>query len=489
MLKTAGWLLPAILALAGCSSSGQRHEQTLSQALTALGQDKALIGASSGVMVRDAESGTVLYQAQAEQRLAPASNMKMFTSLAAFGVLGADYRFETRLLTTGEQRGDTLRGDLYLQGSGDPTLHPDDLDTFAATLAQRGIRHIHGRLILDASAFDQTPFGAGWSWDDEPFAFAAPISALNYAFTPGGDINVVRVDVQPGARAGAPGRVSFYPANDAVTLVNRTTTTGGDTALTFDRQPGSNRIVVSGTVAAQAEASSRLITVDQPARVVGALLQNALRAHGITLRGNAEEGVTPAGARLLAEKTSPPLSRLAVTFLKVSNNGYGEVLTKAMGRKTQGKGDWAAGLQAIGRFVQSQGIEAGAYRQVDGSGLSRMNQITPQQLTTLLLAARKQPWFADWYNALPIAGQPGLLVGGTLRSRMVKSAAAGRAHAKSGSMTGVSSLSGYVDSATGRPLAFAIISNNYLVPGAEVKALEDRLVETLAACDATVVCR
>lgn len=107
--------------------------------------------------------------------------------------------------------------------------------------------------------------------------------------------------MQPGARAGAPGRVSFYPANDAVRLVNRTTT-GGDTALTFDRQPGSNRIVVSGTVAAQAEASSRLITVDQPARVVGALLQNALRAHGITLRGNAEEGVTPAGARLLAEK-------------------------------------------------------------------------------------------------------------------------------------------------------------------------------------------
>ncbi len=154
----------------------------------------------------------------------------------------------------------------------------------------------------------------------------------------------MRVDVQPGARAGAPGRVSFYPANDAVTLVNHTTT-GGDTALTFDRQPGSNRIVVSGTVAAQAEASSRLITVDQPARVVGALLQNALRAHGITLRGNAEEGVT-CGRPAAGGKTSPPLSRLAVTFLKVSNNGYGEVLTKAMGRKTQGKG---TGLPACRR--------------------------------------------------------------------------------------------------------------------------------------------
>ena len=130
--------------------------------------------------------------------------------------------------------------------------------------------------------------------------------------------------------------MGFYPANDAVTLVNRTTT-GGDTALTFDRQPGSNRIVVSGTIAAQAETRSRLITVDQPARVIGALLQHALHAHGITLRGNAEEGVTPADARLLAEKPRRR-SPAAVTFLKVSNNGYGEVLTKAMGRKTQGKG-------------------------------------------------------------------------------------------------------------------------------------------------------
>ena len=178
--------------------------------------------------------------------------------------------------------------------------------------------------------------------------------------------------------------MGFYPANDAVTLVNRTTT-GGDTALTFDRQPGSNRIVVSGTIAAQAETRSRLITVDQPARVIGALLQHALHAHGITLRGNAEEGVTPADARLLAEKPRRR-SRTAVTFLKVSNNGYGEVLTKAMGRKTQGKGIGPPACRRSASLCKA-GIAAGAYRQVDGSGLSRMNQITAQQLTTLLLAA------------------------------------------------------------------------------------------------------
>ncbi|CAI2402797.1 D-alanyl-D-alanine carboxypeptidase dacC precursor [Serratia ficaria] len=490
MLKTAGWLLPAIMMLAGCSASGPggQRGQTLNEALAAIGQNKALAGASSGIMVRDAASGSVLYQADADRRLVPASNMKLLTSLAAFGVLGADYRFETRVLTLGKQRGDRRLGDIYLQGSGDPSLHPDDIDGFAAALAQRGIRHIRGRLMLDASAFDNAPFGAGWSWDDETFAFAAPVSALNYAFTPGGDINVVRVDVQPGSRQGAPGKVAFYPAASPVEIVNDTTT-GETTALAFERRPGSNRIVVSGTIGMRAATDSKLVTIDAPAKAVGALLQAALRAHGITLSGGVGEGTAPAGAWALAGKTSAPLSRLAVTFLKVSNNGYGEVLTKAMGRKTQGKGDWPGGLRAIGHFVQGLGVDPAAFRQVDGSGLSRMNQVTPHQLTTLLLAARKQPWFAAWHNALPVAGEPGLMVGGSLRNRMVKTAAAGRAYAKSGSLTGVSSLSGYVDSATGRPLVFSIINNNYLTSGAEIKALEDRMVETLAACDARVVCR
>ncbi|CAI0930882.1 D-alanyl-D-alanine carboxypeptidase/D-alanyl-D-alanine endopeptidase [Serratia entomophila] len=490
MLKTAGWLLPAVMALAGCSTSGVggHHGQSLNDALAAIGQNKALAGASGGIMVRDAASGSVLYQADADRRLVPASNMKLFTSLAAFGILGADYRFETRLLTAGKQHGERLRGDIYLQGSGDPTLHPDDLEAFAAALAQRGIRQIDGRLILDGGAFDNTPFGAGWSWDDETFAFAAPISALNYSFTPGGDINVVRVDVQPGSRQGAPGKVTFYPAAGQVEIVNDTAT-GETTALAFERRPGSNRIVVSGTIGAQAATDSKLVTIDAPAKAVGALLQAALRSHGIRLRDGVAEGATPAGATELAEKVSEPLSRLAVTFLKVSNNGYGEILTKTMGRKTLGKGDWPSGLQAIGQFVHSQGVNPAEFRQVDGSGLSRMNQVTPHQLTTLLLAARKQPWFAAWRNALPVAGEPGLLVGGTLRNRMVNTPAAGRAYAKSGSLTGVSSLSGYVDSATGRPLVFSIINNNYLASGAEIKALEDRMVETLAACDATVVCR
>lgn len=180
---------------------------------------------------------------------------------------------------------------------------------------------------------------------------------------------------------------------------------------------------------------------------------------------------------------------MVLTFLKLSNNSYGEILTKLLGRQIQGKGSWGSGLQAIHQFLRQQGINTDALRQVDGSGLSRMNQVTPEQLAAVLFVARKQPWFNAWHNALPVAGEPTLLVGGTLRHRMVHTPASGRVYAKTGSLTGVSSISGYMNSAIGRPIVFSMITNNYLVPSAQIKALEDKIVVTVANCDATVVCR
>lgn len=489
-MKTLKWLLPAILVLSGCSTSGDGQDSALrlNEKLAAIGHAAALDGASMGIVVRDASSGKLLYQDHGSQRLVPASNMKLLTSVAAFAVLGADYRFETRLLTNGRQRGDTLDGDIYLQGSGDPTLTPEDIDVLAVTLAQHGIRQIRGRLLLDESAFDKIPLGAGWSWDNENYAFAAPISALNYSFDPQGDINVVRVDVHPGINKKLPAAIASYPDKSGVTLVNQTTT-GEVTALTYSRRAGSNQIVVGGTIALRDATRSRLVPIDDPGRAVGEQLYAALKKYRVTVHGEIGRAAAPASATLLANKSSAPLSQLAVTLLKLSNNGYAETLTKAMGRKVQGVGSWDAGLLAISQFLQQQGIASAALRQVDGSGLSRINQITPDQLAAVLLVARKQPWFAAWHNALPLAGNPALMVGGTLRNRMRNTEAAGRTHAKTGSLTGVSALSGYVDSATGRTLVFSMISNNYLVSAAQIKALEDKTVVTLAACDATVVCR
>jgi D-alanyl-D-alanine carboxypeptidase/D-alanyl-D-alanine-endopeptidase (penicillin-binding protein 4) len=151
-----------------------------------------------------------------------------------------------------------------------------------------------------------------------------------------------------------------------------------------------------------------------------------------------------------------------------------------MGRKTANAGTAAAGVAAVAAFMQRQGLAPATLSQVDGSGLSRRNLVSAQNLTDLLLVTARQPWFDAWYNALPIAGNADRMTGGSLRYRLRGTAAENNLHAKTGSMAGVSSLSGYITDAEGRRLVFSIISNNYLSDAAPVRALENRLALALA---------
>jgi D-alanyl-D-alanine carboxypeptidase/D-alanyl-D-alanine-endopeptidase (penicillin-binding protein 4) len=177
-----------------------------------------------------------------------------------------------------------------------------------------------------------------------------------------------------------------------------------------------------------------------------------------------------------------PLKELLIPFMKLSNNMHAEILTKAMGRKVSGEGSWGAGLDAVSGYLKGVGVDTGKLRQVDGSGLSRMNNISAGQFAKLLLAVRSEPWYADWYKSLPVACDPDRFVGGTLRTRMCGTPAALNARGKTGSLTGASALSGYVKDADGRELVYSIVLNNYLV--SSVKPLEDAIVVTLAGSTA-----
>jgi D-alanyl-D-alanine carboxypeptidase/D-alanyl-D-alanine-endopeptidase (penicillin-binding protein 4) len=174
-----------------------------------------------------------------------------------------------------------------------------------------------------------------------------------------------------------------------------------------------------------------------------------------------------------------PLKELMHPFMKLSNNMHAEALTKTLGYETTGHGTWAAGLAAIDTYLGKEGVDPATLRQVDGSGLSRMNSIPSGQLAQLLLSVRDAPWYADWRASLPVACDPDRLVGGTLRTRLCGTPAALNARAKTGSLTGASALSGYVTDAGGRELVFSIVLNNYLV--ASVKSIEDAIVVTLAS--------
>lgn len=447
----------------------------LSRDIDEILSDSRMVGSQAGVLVRDADTDEVLYAKNTDARLLPASNNKLFTSAAAMEVLGPDYTFTTGALSDGRRDGSTLKGDLYLRGGGDPTTLASDYDTLAKQIAEAGVRTVKGKLIADDSFFDAERLGTDWANDDEPYYYAAQISALTVSPDTDYDAGTVIVRVEGGA-AGSPTRVTVIPETSHVQIDNRATT-GSATSLSVVRQHGTNTIVVSGTIGVGA-VSSRWASVWEPTGYAADVFRRALARHGVEVSGKTVLGVTPGDARTLAAHESMPLSELLTPFMKLSNNGHAEVLVKAMGRKAYGKGTWSDGLRAAREALARLGPNMVSMRMVDGSGLSRRDLTTPGHIGALLAAAQPEPWFDVWLDSLPIAGEPDRMVGGTLRNRMRDTPAAGNVRAKTGSLTSVTALSGYVKSADGELLIFSIVLNNYL--SGKPSDLEDRIAVRLA---------
>ncbi|WP_203922981.1 D-alanyl-D-alanine carboxypeptidase/D-alanyl-D-alanine endopeptidase [Rugosimonospora africana] len=465
---------PVVLALTPAHAATTSMSTALDQILA----DTRLDGASVGVQVRDAASGTVLYSHDTDRRLIPASNDKLLTSTAALEVLGTDYRFHTKVLTGGQRYGSVLAGSVYLKGGGDPTMLAADYDQLAGQLAQTGVRVVTGDLVADDTFFDSQRLGADWAWDDEPYSYAAQISALTLA--PDTDYDAGSVIVQTtGTTAGHAPTVTLVPANNSVRVDNRATTGPAGSANTLDvtRDHGTDTMVVTGSIPAGVPTDKEWMAVWDPTGYAAGVFRDALARHGVKVLGRTAEEATPAGAHEVADHPSMTLAQLLVPFLKLSNNIHAEALTKAMGQKVAGVGSWSAGIAAEHTVLSAMGVDVSTIRQVDGSGLSRQDLLTNQQITNLLVAARGKPWFGTWYSALPIAGVADRMVGGTLSSRMAGTPAANNLHGKTGSMTGVNALSGYVTDASGRLLVFSAIINNYL--GA-VTPLLDAIGVTLA---------
>lgn len=470
----------SITPASGASSNPPVAGTPLAQDIDKILQDARLNGSHVGVVVRKESDGTLLYDRDGDNRQLPASNGKLLTSTAALDTLGPDYRFDTEVRADGTQRGSSLAGNVYLRGTGDPTLMPADLDKLAATVAGSGVKEITGKLVADDTWFDSTHLGAGWMWDDEPYYYAAPVTALTLSPDTDFDAGTVLVRATP-ATAGQPASVRLDPATDTERVANEVTTgpAGSAPNLVVERQHGTNTILVSGTVPAGGQPAEDLSSVVNPTTYTADVFRKALARHGIRVHdATTSVGATPSGAHQLASRESMPLSQLLVPFLKLSNNEHAEILTKAMGRKASGQGTWDAGLAAMRDKLAGLGVTAATLRMVDGSGLSTMDNVPPDELTKLMIAARQKPWFDPWYQALPIAGIADRMIGGTLRHRMVGTAAAGNLHGKTGSMTGVDALSGYVTAADGEKLVFSVLFNNFL--GGGPSDLEDAIGVRLA---------
>lgn len=427
-----------------------------------------------GVVVRDLQTGETLYQREAHKMLIPASNTKLITTAAALALLGSEYRMRTQVLMEGTlNRDGILRGNLILRGEGDATLDYAGLKNLAQQVQERGIRRVEGLLLYDDSYLDAERYGFGWNIDDEPYGYQAQMSALC------AERNAVRLFAQPAEKVGEPTKLRLEPATDYIQVVNLTRTVPKgtpNTGLSATRPRAQNLLIVSGTIAEDApENSVGRFAVENPSHYTAWLFRQALREVGVELTGGIAPLMHSIGSpQLVAEHLSPPIGEIVALINKPSDNLLSEVVLKVIGKQKRGQGTTQAGLEAVRAFLQEMGLEMEAVHLVDGSGLSRMNGISAENLVRLLVAMARSPYAETYRRSLPIYG-----VDGTLRNRLRETPVQGKGYAKTGSLYRVSSLSGYLVCQSGREVTFAIMMNAYNASGAESRALQDQLIRLL----------
>jgi D-alanyl-D-alanine carboxypeptidase/D-alanyl-D-alanine-endopeptidase (penicillin-binding protein 4) len=380
---------------------------------------------------------------------------------------------QTAVYANGSKSGGVFKGDLFLTGGGDPVLGWEDLRDLAKQVKKAGIKQIKGDIVGDDTLFDDVRLGMGWSWDNEPYYYSAQISALNLRS------NVVDVWVKPGIAPGAPAKVGLTPPTIYLGVENlcKTSAAGSQPVIIVDRLRGKNTVRVRGNVPldynpASAEES---ITVEDPALFACQSFIDIIKAEGVSVTGRAIYGKKPKTAARMALHSSPPLSKVLEMLLKPSNNLIAECLLKDLGAQVKKDGSTAAGEQVVLDFMKKIGADMTALAITDGSGLARTDYISPRNLTLLLRYMYWHPNYKVFLEALPIAG-----VDGTLKKRLAGTAAEKNVRAKTGYVSRVSTVSGYVTTKGGEPLAFSIMMNNHLSSNKEAMAVQDRMLEYLA---------
>ncbi|WP_420491303.1 D-alanyl-D-alanine carboxypeptidase/D-alanyl-D-alanine endopeptidase [Neobacillus drentensis] len=456
------------------------HEILAQQINQLINNDPALNGAIAGISIRSAADGKIIYDHQGDVRLRPASNMKLITAAAALNILGENYTFVTEVLTDGPMKKKTLNGSLYLKGKGDPTLLKSDFDQIAVEIKKHGIKKINGNIVGDDTWYDDVRYSLDLPWSDEMTHYGAQISALTASPTQDYDAGSVKVVVQPATRKGDKPIVKMTPKTNYLKIVNHAVTGAEESKknITIERVHAKNTITIKGTIPIKEKPEQDWIGVWDPTRYAMSLLKQSLTEHGIQVTGKLKTGMVPDTAKMLTTHHSIPLSELLVPFMKLSNNVHAEILIKEMG-KVKGKGSWENGLKVLNSELVKFGVNPKTLVLRDGSGVSHVNLIPANQLSQLLFAVQKEKWFSSYLQSLPVAGAPEKMIGGTLRNRLNDPLVRGRVKAKTGTISTVSSISGYVKTKSGQTLIFSILLNN-LLEDTKGKKVEDRMLTIIA---------
>ncbi len=453
--------------------------------------------------------GGVVFERDVDKSFTPASNMKLYTSAAALDAFGPDFKIKTSVYATRPVgKNGVLKGDLIVYGRGDPNLSPrfdsDDpgrydelkpadtvtgIERLADQIKAAGIKTVTGNLIGDDSFFAGDLLGPGWEWDDAQFYYGAEVSALTV------NDNSVRFTVTPAARAGKPPSIKIQPQTNYLKIVNNAVTVAdGQSRIGVHRPLDSNTVEFFGSVPRSVIEFRVDIAVHDPARFAAELLKEALDRRGVRVRGRVER--YDAVARVanpfdesklleIAGVESQPLAEMLKVINKQSQNMHTELMLRALGTRHpdalslddygRPKSTALLGAEIRSRFLQRAGIDVAPLSLRDGSGLARQNLVTPRSTAQLLEFMLTRPYAKTWLESLTVAG-----VDGTLKRRMRDSAAANNMRGKTGTLTYVNALSGYIKTRRGQPLILSLMGNNYTGLGRETTGVMDQICVMLA---------
>jgi len=452
-----------------------------------------------GIQIVDLTRGKTLYERNASHFFVPASNAKLFTTALALIRLGPDFTFQTRVMTDQPADSDgVIRGAARLVGGGDPNLSARPIpyrvgpiagDPFAAIedladqVAAHGVKRIDGDIVGDDTWYVWEPYATGWSIDDPLSDDGAPVSALSV------NDNTFTLNVQPGAGVGDPAAPTLHPPLEYYRLENhvRTVPAGGQRRIHVDRAPGSMDLEVWGTIPLRDRGQDFVLGIEDPALYAAKAFRELLERRGITVTGAslarhlhahdiadpdamAAQAPRPDASTELARHVSAPLLEDLRITDKVSQNLHAELALRAVARARRNVGSFEAGREEMKAFLGEVGVDAGAYTLFDGSGLSRLDLVTPASVVKLLRFMYDSPARDNWISLLPVGGKDG-----TLSTRLGEGPVVGRIHAKTGSLAHVSALSGYAERPDGRWLAFSMLVNNYNSPAADIRGIMDRI--------------
>ena len=440
-----------------------------------------------GIKVVELESDETIYEWNPLALFNPASNNKLYTCIAALAILDSNQTFSTSVYQ------DTAA--LYLVGGGDPHLTLEQLDTMARTISDTMKLHL-GRdywfqnnrvrmrtidlakklnyLILDDSMLDGVPYGPGWMWDEGSWWYAAQISALSI------NENCVDFYVTPGI-TGQPVLIKTNPITDFISITNQSKTVNDTTnfkelKIERDWKKQTNSFTITGNVMDTASTDTFQRNVHDPTLYSGTVFAEMLQTRGININHVIKAPLSP-GAIKLAEHRSRPVNHALTEFMKRSENLTAELLVKHIGAVVYDTvGTWNNGLLSIKTFLHdSVGIDTNTFSLSDGSGVSRYNYSSPDHFIKLLTWAYNNKTVRDKFlNTFPIGGWDG-----TLEDRMKNEESVAKIIAKTGTLSGVSCLSGYIFTTRGNPLAFSILMNGYVGEAKPFRNLQDRIVSAL----------